>query len=128
MRLRWRKKILTRRTIRVSKERPNSSSRGNTTFRTISDRNASLDFASLNIEQFLGLGGTIFEEVIAAELLRGGTQVLSARRQHTLMKKAAEAFLNDIPNKVRHGRDLRKFLESVGKYSAVVHIPTDRAE
>ncbi len=28
--------------------------------------------ASLNIEQFLGLAGTIFEEVIAAELLRGG--------------------------------------------------------
>ena len=74
--------------------------------------------ASLNIEQFLGLAGTIFEEVIAAELLRGGTQVLSARRQHALMKKAAYAFLNDIPNKVRHGRDLRAFLESVGRYSA----------
>ncbi|MGO8898786.1 MAG: hypothetical protein ACLQU5_10630 [Isosphaeraceae bacterium] len=74
--------------------------------------------ASLNIEQFLGLAGTIFEEVIAAELLRGGTQVLSARRQHALMKRAALAFLNDIPNKVRHGRDLRTFLESVGKYSA----------
>jgi hypothetical protein len=74
--------------------------------------------ASLNIEQFLGLAGTIFEEVIAAELLRGGTQVLSARRQHALMKKAAHAFLNDIPNKVRHGRDLRAFLESVGKFSA----------
>ena len=74
--------------------------------------------ASLNIEQFLGLAGTIFEEVIAAELLRGGTQVLSAKRQHSLMKNAAHAFLNDIPNKVRHGRDLRAFLESVGKYSA----------
>jgi len=80
------------------------------------DRIAGL--ASLNIEQFLGLAGTIFEEVIAAELLRGGTQVLSARRQHALMKRAALAFLNDIPNKVRHGRDLRTFLESVGKYSA----------
>ena len=32
--------------------------------------------ASLNIEQFLGLAGTVFEEVVAAELLRGGTQVL----------------------------------------------------
>jgi hypothetical protein len=74
--------------------------------------------ASLNIEQFLGLAGTIFEEVIAAELLRGSTQVLPAKRQHALMKEAAYAFLNDIPNKVRHGRDLRAFLESVGRYSA----------
>jgi hypothetical protein len=74
--------------------------------------------ASLNIEQFLGLAGSIFEEVISAELLRGGTQVLSARRQHALMKQAASAFWSDIPNKVRHGRDLRAFLGSVGKFSA----------
>jgi hypothetical protein len=74
--------------------------------------------ASLNIEQFLGLAGTMFEEVIAAELLRGGTQVLCAKRQHLLMKKAAESFFKEIPAKVRHGRDLRNFLESVGKYSA----------
>lgn len=74
--------------------------------------------ASLNIEQFLGLTGALFEEVIAAELLRGDGQVLSAMRQHLLMKKAAQAFWNDIPNKVRHGRDLRAFLGSVGKFSA----------
>ncbi|MBV9122146.1 MAG: hypothetical protein JO112_02140 [Planctomycetes bacterium] len=74
--------------------------------------------ASLNIEQFLGLAGAAFEEVIAAELIRGGTQILSARRQHALMKKAAQGFLNDIPNKVRHGRNIRAFLESVGRFSA----------
>ena len=74
--------------------------------------------ASLNIAQFLGLGGKIFEEVIAAELLRGGTQILSAKRQHELMKKAALTFWNDITKKVRHGRELRTFLESVGKFSA----------
>ena len=84
--------------------------------------------ASLNIEQFLGLAGTMFEEVIAAELLREGTQVLSSRRQHMLMKKAAEAFFTDIPNKVRHGRDLRRFLESVGKYSAWYTISTNGSE
>jgi hypothetical protein len=74
--------------------------------------------ASLNIAQFLGLGGMIFEEVIAAELLRGGTQILSAKRQHELMKKAALTFWSDIPKKVRHGRELRTFLESVGRYGA----------
>lgn len=74
--------------------------------------------ASLNIEQFLGLAGTIFEEVIAAEVLRGGTQVMSAQRQHELMKKCAQRFWDDIPNKVRHGRALRRFLESVGRFCA----------
>lgn len=74
--------------------------------------------ASLNIEQFLGLSGAIFEEVIAAELIRTGSTVISAARQHTLMKKAAQAFWNDIPNKVRHGRDVRALLDSVGRFSA----------
>ncbi len=74
--------------------------------------------ASVNIQQFLGLGASIFEEVIAGELMRGGTQVLSARRQHALMKKAAQAFWNDIPNRVRHGREVRTFIDSVGRWSA----------
>ena len=74
--------------------------------------------ASLNIEQFLGLGGSIFEEVIAAELMRGGTQVLTAGRQHALMKKTAQTYWNNIPNRVRNGRDVRAFVDSVGRWSA----------
>ena len=74
--------------------------------------------ASLNIEQFLGLGAPIFEEVIAAELMRDGTQHLSARRQHALMKKAAQAFFAGIPSRVRHGREVRAFVDSVGRWSA----------
>ena len=73
--------------------------------------------ASLNIQQFLGLGAAVFEEVIAGELMRGGTRVLSARRQHALMKKAAHTFWKDIPNKVRYGRELRAFIDSVGRFS-----------
>ena len=74
--------------------------------------------ASLNIEQFLGLSGSIFEEVIAGELLRSGSTVVSARRQHALMKKSAHAFWSDIPNRVRNGREVRAFLDSVGRFSA----------
>ena len=74
--------------------------------------------ASLNIEQFLGLGASIFEEVIAGELMQGGTQVLSAQRQHALMKKASQAFFDGIPNRVRHGREVRAFIDSVGRWSA----------
>ena len=73
--------------------------------------------ASLNIEQFLGLSGAVFEEVIAAELIRTDTTVISAQRQHALMKRAADSFWTDIPNKVRHGREVRAFLDSVGRFA-----------
>lgn len=72
--------------------------------------------ASLNIQQFLGLGGEVFEESIAAELLRKSTS-LPPQRQHALMKKAAKAVWNDIPKRVRHGRELRTFLDSVGRFA-----------
>lgn len=74
--------------------------------------------ASLNIEQFLGLAAGVFEEVIAGELVRAANQQISARRQHTLMKNVAQGIWNDIPNKVRHGRELRAFLDSVGRFAA----------
>lgn len=72
--------------------------------------------ASLNIQQFLGLAGEIFEEAAAAELLRR-TIALPPERQHALMKEMAKQFWEEIPNKVRHGRALRQFLESVGKFA-----------
>jgi hypothetical protein len=72
--------------------------------------------ASLNIQQFLGLGGEVFEESVAAELLRKTTS-LAPQRQHALMKKAAKSVWDDIPKRVRHGRELRHFLQSVGKFA-----------
>jgi hypothetical protein len=72
--------------------------------------------ASLNIQQFLGLSGDVFEEVVAAELLKK-PHSLSPSRQHALMKKAAKAVWDDIPKRVRYGRELRNFLEAIGKFS-----------
>ena len=72
--------------------------------------------ASLNIQQFLGLAGEVFEESVAAELLKKIT-ALPPRRQHVLMKKAAKAVWEDIPKRVRHGRELRRFLEAVGNFA-----------
>jgi hypothetical protein len=71
--------------------------------------------ASLNIKQFLGLAGDIFEESAASELLKKGA-ALSPERQHKLMKRAAQAVWDDIPNGVAMGRELRNFLEAVGKF------------
>ena len=80
--------------------------------------------ASLNIQQFLGLGGEIFEESAAAELLRRAL-ALPPERQHALMKDMAQQLWDEIPRKVRHGRELRRFLESVGSFSrAYTYRPT----
>ena len=72
--------------------------------------------ASLNIQQFLGLAGEIFEEATAAELLRRPT-ALSPQRQHCLMKEAAAAVWDEIPKRVRHGREVRGLLESIGRFA-----------
>lgn len=80
--------------------------------------------ASLNIQQFLGLAGEVFEEATAAELLRN-TAALPAVRQHAIMKQMAKQLWEEIPRKVRHGRELRQFLESVGKFAnAYTYRPT----
>ena len=68
------------------------------------------------LASFLGLAGEVFEESAAAELLRKAT-LLPPRRQHALMKKAAKAVWEDIPKRVRHGRELKRFLESVGRFA-----------
>jgi hypothetical protein len=72
--------------------------------------------ASLNIQQFLGLAGDVFEEAVGAELLHRPT-ALAPARQHALMKKAASAVWDEIPQRVRGGRELRAWLESVGKFA-----------
>ena len=72
--------------------------------------------ASLNIQQFLGLGSEVFEEAAAAELLHR-TSALPAERQHAIMKAMAKQLWDEIPRKVRHGRPLRNLLESIGKFA-----------
>lgn len=80
--------------------------------------------ASLNIQQFLGLGAEMFEESVAAEVLRRSV-ALAPERQHALMKDMAGQLWDDIPKRVRHGRALRQFLESIGNFSrAYTYRPT----
>ena len=71
---------------------------------------------SLNIQQFLGLSGDLFEEIAAASLLRKPFS-LRPDRQHALLKAAAAAVWDEIPRRVRHGRELQNLLESIGRYS-----------
>jgi hypothetical protein len=71
---------------------------------------------SLNIQQFLGLSAELFEEIASAALLRRPA-TLSPKRQHDILKAAAKAYWDEIPRRVRHGRELRTFLESVGRFA-----------
>jgi hypothetical protein len=73
--------------------------------------------ASSNIEQFLWLAGDEFEEILAAALINRRPTDLSAERQEAIMRAASEKLWDDIPKRVRHGREVRDFLEAVGKFS-----------
>lgn len=73
--------------------------------------------SSLNIQQFLGIGASLLDEVVASETLNSSAGPLSAQRQHELLKQDAEQMWQDIPNSVRDGRALRQLLESVGRFA-----------
>jgi len=72
--------------------------------------------ASSNIEQFLWLAGDEFEEAVAAALIKRPTD-LSAERQEAILRQASDKLWDDIPKRVRHGREVRNFLEAIGKFS-----------
>lgn len=72
--------------------------------------------ASANVEQFLWLAGDQFEEIIAASLRKKNADLTPAR-QETLLKAAADMLWDDIPKRIQNGRELRNFLEAVGRFS-----------
>lgn len=72
--------------------------------------------ASSNIEQFLWLAGDEFEEIVAAALIKRPTD-LSAERQEIILRQASNKLWEEIPKRVRHGREVRNFLEAIGKFS-----------
>jgi len=74
--------------------------------------------ASSNIEQFLSLAGDEFEELISSVLInKNKPAALTPERQQAILKKAAQSRLDDIPRRVRYGREVRDFIESIGMFS-----------
>ena len=69
--------------------------------------------ASSNIEQFLWLAGENFEEV-ASNALLGRAPRLSPDRQDSIIRRAVKRAWDEIPRRVRKGRDVRYFLEAIG--------------
>ena len=72
--------------------------------------------ASLNVEQFIRLGGDIFWEVVSGGIMME-RRPLSPKRQHALMKQASASVWEDIPMRVPDGRALKNLLEGIAGYS-----------
>ncbi len=68
--------------------------------------------ASSNVEQFLWLAGEEFEEVVSAALFEK-TPHLSPDRQDAILRRAVKDAWEEIPRRVRLGRDVRNFLEAI---------------
>lgn len=68
--------------------------------------------SSSNIEQFLMMGGELFEEVISAALLKQSF-VLSGTRQEEILRKVANRVWKEIPRTIPNGRDVMRLLESI---------------
>lgn len=73
--------------------------------------------SSSNVDQFVELAGDLFEELAAkAAGRRGSDSILSAERQHAILKRAAEKRWEGIPRRVPRGYEARRFLEAVGAF------------
>jgi len=68
--------------------------------------------ASSNIEQFLALAGDLFEEVVAAEIMKVPS-VLNPARQEAILKREVQKRVQEVPRRVQDGRDVQRFLEAV---------------
>jgi hypothetical protein len=74
--------------------------------------------ATSNIEQFLWLAGDEFEEVVSAAIISPSHVAdLTPARQDAIIKKAAKSMWEEIPRRAANGRAVRRFLESIGRFS-----------
>jgi hypothetical protein len=74
--------------------------------------------SSYNLQQFLKLAGTLFEEILTASRLgRDSELLLSPKRQDAIIKKAASDFLKELPVMVPNGSLVFRFIDIIGKMS-----------
>lgn len=71
--------------------------------------------SSSNIDQFLFLGGGIFEELLSLKI-RNRRPPVSAKRQELVVMKAASQMWDDIPTRIPQGVRVQRFLQAIGEY------------
>jgi hypothetical protein len=70
--------------------------------------------SSANVDQFLMLGGDLFEEIVSERLLRkASTRGLAAERQQAILKTAAAMRWKEVPRGSARGHAVLRFLEGM---------------
>lgn len=78
---------------------------------------------SFNVEQFIRLAGDLFEESLAAAVMRRRPQ-LAPDRQQRILQGAYDTRVKDLPRRAKNGRDVLRFLDAVGQFCHhVTHQP-----
>lgn len=70
---------------------------------------------SFNVEQFLRLAGDLFEESLAAAVMRRAPH-LAPERQQKILEGAYDTRVKDLPRRAHNGRDVLSFLDAVGQF------------
>lgn len=79
--------------------------------------------ASFNVEQFIRLAGDLFEESLAAAVMRRSPH-LAPERQERILEGAYDTRVMDLPRRAKNGRDVLRFLNAVGQFChQVTHQP-----
>lgn len=73
------------------------------------------NLGSFNVEQFIRLAGDLFEESLAAAVMRRPTE-LSPQRQERIIKDAFDERMKDLPRRARNGRAALNFLDAIGHF------------
>lgn len=77
--------------------------------------------SSANVDQFLRIGGAIFEEVLSLKA-RNKRPPVPARRQEILVQRAAEQMWLEIPIRMPQGRLIQQFLSALGEYGRSISL------
>lgn len=78
---------------------------------------------SFNVEQFIRLAGDLFEESLAAAVMRQSPR-LAPERQQRILQGAYDTRVVDLPRRAKNGRDVLRFLDAVGHFCRdVTHQP-----
>ncbi len=72
--------------------------------------------ASANVEQFLWLAGEAFEEVVSAALIKKPID-LAPDRQEAIVRRTIAEWWEEIPRRVRYGRQVRDLLQAIGGFA-----------
>ena len=73
--------------------------------------------ASLNIEQFLGVAGEMFEESSSAAVLRKSTLLPAQRQDAILRRTATQWWEQDVLRAIPFQTEVRRLVESIGRFS-----------